>query len=607
MNINVMDIKAYIGIFVLSLALSGHAFSDEIDLKQQCLDDQTDAGVNLCRRAARSIASSEEALNNLGKQLESKMRYESAMVVYDIGSQQFNHSKLLLQSSIRNRAASRKQKNTGGVISAQSITKTQSHQVDAESESKVKIKTAVNLNTKTQSASMKTKSINQTPDNKTKIQSSGANPSALLPAGKAKSQLSAADDCYQLQHQQALGACLIALDQAPDNVGLHQRLGDVLKSMGREKAALKAHQVGLKINNQNSRLKQKVATPAALKKITKDANVSASQILKPPQTKPNQNKRLTSKFNSIVSQQIELLDRLYKQNTLSQDDYESELHSVLSKAESSPASSNIELINAVKVDRKNLKTFALGDYHALIIGNNDYRAPEYPDLQTAINDARKIGSILKNKYGFKTQVLLDADRYGIMNAVSTLRKSLKSDDKLLIYYAGHGVLDETTGQGYWLPVDAEPENIANWISATDITDALTGINARHALVVADSCFSASLLRNVNQPGLDEQEALLNRLNSKRSRTALTSGGLEPVQDDGGGIHSVFANALITILDGNDDLLEAGKLFIQLRDKVILNADQTPQYAPIRKAGHDGGDFIFVPTQISRLPGANQPG
>ena len=28
--------------------------------------------------------------------------------------------------------------------------------------------------------------------------------------------------------------------------------------------------------------------------------------------------------------------------------------------------------------------------------------------------------------------------------------------------------------------------------------------------------------------------------------------------------------------------------------VISNSDQTPEFAPIHKSGHDGGDFIFVP-------------
>ena len=40
----------------------------------------------------------------------------------------------------------------------------------------------------------------------------------------------------------------------------------------------------------------------------------------------------------------------------------------------------------------------LGKYHALVIGNNEYAS--YPKLVSAINDAQKIGGLLKQKYGF---------------------------------------------------------------------------------------------------------------------------------------------------------------------------------------------------------------
>jgi hypothetical protein len=31
----------------------------------------------------------------------------------------------------------------------------------------------------------------------------------------------------------------------------------------------------------------------------------------------------------------------------------------------------------------------------------------------------------------------------------------------------------------------------------------------------------------------------------------------------------------------------------VRHKVVLNAEQTPEYSDIRLAGHEGGDFLFV--------------
>jgi hypothetical protein len=86
---------------------------------------------------------------------------------------------------------------------------------------------------------------------------------------------------------------------------------------------------------------------------------------------------------------------------------------------------------------------------------------------------------------------------------------------------------------------------------------------------------------------------------KRSRTVLTSGGEQPVLDGAGGKHSVFASAFIEVLRGNTDVLEGGRLFSEVAAKVRgvmkrLNFDQSPEYAPLKYAGHEGGDFFFVP-------------
>ena len=86
---------------------------------------------------------------------------------------------------------------------------------------------------------------------------------------------------------------------------------------------------------------------------------------------------------------------------------------------------------------------------------------------------------------------------------------------------------------------------------------------------------------------------------KRSRTklltlcALTSGGLEPVSDSGGGSHSVFAKVFISLLEENTGVLNTQKLFTELRPRVMKNTRQTPEHGTIHLSGHDGGDFLFV--------------
>ncbi|MDC0104331.1 caspase family protein, partial [Flavobacteriaceae bacterium] len=145
----------------------------------------------------------------------------------------------------------------------------------------------------------------------------------------------------------------------------------------------------------------------------------------------------------------------------------------------------------IDVQRKRLD-LELGDYHALVIGNNDY--DDLPKLKTAVADAEAISAVLEDRYGFSVTKLINATRYDLIGALSELRATLSYDTNLLIYYAGHGIVDPVTERGYWLPVDADQSNSANWVSNDDITDMLKAIPARHILVVADSCYSGTLVR-----------------------------------------------------------------------------------------------------------------
>ena len=236
-----------------------------------------------------------------------------------------------------------------------------------------------------------------------------------------------------------------------------------------------------------------------------------------------------------------------------------------------------------------------GNYYALVIGNNEYQF--MPRLKTAINDAQVVGELLQHKYGFKVEKLYDANREDILRALSRFRRNLNDQDNLLVYYAGHGWLDEAGDEGYWLPVDAEKDIETNWISNSYVTTTLRAIAAKHVIVVADSCYSGKLTRGVTIK--DRSSNYLAQIVRKKSRTVLSAGGLEPVLDSGGkDNHSVFASAFIDALKENDGIMDGTQIFSIIRRTVMLNSYQIPEYADIRHAGHDGGDFLFVPLKSS---------
>ena len=233
---------------------------------------------------------------------------------------------------------------------------------------------------------------------------------------------------------------------------------------------------------------------------------------------------------------------------------------------------------------------AFGKYYALVIGNNNYKS--LPKLKTARSDAQTVAGILRNQYGFTVTLLLDARRSDVLEKLVQFREKLTDRDNLLIYYAGHGYLDKDGDEGYWLPVDATAKNEVNWISNASITTQLKAMEAKHVLIIADSCYSGKLGRSIHIQ--QRTPDYYSRVAGKRSRTVIASGGLEPVIDSGGkSNHSVFASAFIDALQENDSIMDASGLFNQIRRPVVVNADQNPEFSDIRKAGHDGGEFVFV--------------
>ena len=129
----------------------------------------------------------------------------------------------------------------------------------------------------------------------------------------------------------------------------------------------------------------------------------------------------------------------------------------------------------------------------------------------------------------------------------------------------------------------------------------------HAIVVADSCYSGTLTRSsIGQleSGMSEEARArwLKAMVNARARTVLTSGGVQPVLDGGGGKHSVFARIFLDVLSENNDAMEAQRLYREVAARVLDQAsrfqmEQRPEYAPLKFAGHESGDFLFVPRSV----------
>lgn len=234
-------------------------------------------------------------------------------------------------------------------------------------------------------------------------------------------------------------------------------------------------------------------------------------------------------------------------------------------------------------------TTNFGSYHAILIGNQAY-SNGIDTLDTPYKDIEVLGELLREKYRFTVTELKDATRKDTLDAFSRAVDSLGRNDNLLIYYAGHGHYDKDYDQGYWLPIDATIDDRTTWLESGAVKDMIKRMEAKHVLLVADSCFSGTLLRSVdNQRSSKFYEIIA----SRTARLAMTSGNIEPVMDGGGDGHSVFARQFISTLQRDRPIIDGTYLYNSVREPVVTQSGQMPQYSNIRFLESDGGDFLFV--------------
>jgi hypothetical protein len=246
-----------------------------------------------------------------------------------------------------------------------------------------------------------------------------------------------------------------------------------------------------------------------------------------------------------------------------------------------------------------------GKQLALIIGNNAYQ--DWPVLQTAVQDAEALSKLLVSKYGFNSQdvlLLRNTSRIQLLEGFDWLQSNAGPEDRVLIYYAGHGEYDDQE-DGWWVPVDASTKNRYEHIANSVILNKLRSVKAHHKLLISDSCFSGNLLSRgiVKQPGQGWSAPPWFREKSRlKAVQGFTSGGNEPVSDGGAKWegHSIFAYHLLAQLQANQrPFLAASELGERLKSLVandtmmLKGAAQTPQFQAINNQGHQGGEFFFM--------------
>jgi hypothetical protein len=242
-------------------------------------------------------------------------------------------------------------------------------------------------------------------------------------------------------------------------------------------------------------------------------------------------------------------------------------------------------------------------YHALVVGINNYR--HWGKLQRPVEDARRLAGLLERDYGFASvKLLLDeqASRENIESALNGLL-GLQAHDSLLIFFAGHGDYNRRLDDGFWVPYEARRGQQSDYLPNAVLSRYISRMNARHVLVVADACFSGSLLlreRGEYQPPRGDPTEFYRRVLRRPGRFIITSGELELVPDD-----SVFAIKLLDYLEymPPNGMLGARDIALRLEKDVAGLSEQSVVSGRFREDRRDDkGEFVFIRRTVTQPGG-----
>jgi tetratricopeptide (TPR) repeat protein len=253
--------------------------------------------------------------------------------------------------------------------------------------------------------------------------------------------------------------------------------------------------------------------------------------------------------------------------------------------------------------------------YALVVGVAKYRnLPEKLQLQYSERDADSIYSILISPEGGNFRAENVRKLTGPKATLANLRRELeewlpsvaRDDDRVLIYFAGHGFVYR--GEAYLAPYDFDLENVAATGYPMEALGAAIGgkIRAKYKILLTDACHSGAITpedtENINRRLGDLQKSLFSLTASRDRERSFES-------PEWGGGHGIFTYYVVKGMEGAAD--ENGDGIVtadELAEYVRVNVREATKglQNPTSDRGSFDPNMLLAWTPSGAKPGAPPP-
>jgi len=163
-----------------------------------------------------------------------------------------------------------------------------------------------------------------------------------------------------------------------------------------------------------------------------------------------------------------------------------------------------------------------GELYLFIVGINDY--VKEGNLKYCMKESNEFINIFQNHIDIKRKNIYslfdeNATKINILTYLNEFQKLITENDRLVIYFAGHGYNAEYSN--FFVPHDGNKDNILTCITNTFIAKSITELNSDFTLLFFDYNFSKHDYKNYKEKiSINFLKTLRNELSHERKGSAL---------------------------------------------------------------------------------------
>ena len=183
---------------------------------------------------------------------------------------------------------------------------------------------------------------------------------------------------------------------------------------------------------------------------------------------------------------------------------------------------------------------------ALVIGNGAYGNGDA--LTNPVHDAEDLAQGLR-EIGFAVQLLRNADKRTIDEAVNAFSRKLRQGETGLFFYAGHGI--QVNGENYLIPIDAqlnrEQDVDYDAYPLGKVINALEDSSAAAKLIILDACRDTPMFTRQwrsSSRGAGSRGLAIPTNTGRGTLIAFSTAPGKPAADQGSGRNSPFTEHLL---------------------------------------------------------------